>query len=69
MTDTGAAQEFARYTDRRIIIDDPEVARRTVVGLFVANDPEGFARAVATSFGLQAQDAADGVRLSAGHAA
>ena len=64
-----AAQEFARYTDRRIIIDDPEVARRTVVGLFVANDPEGFARAVATSFGLQAEDAEDGVRLSAGQAA
>ena len=64
-----AAQEFARYTDQRIIIDDPEVARRTVVGLFVANDPEGFARAVATSFGLQAEDAEDGVRLSAGQAA
>jgi transmembrane sensor len=64
-----AAQEFARYTDQRIIIDDPEVARRTVVGLFVANDPAGFAKAVATSFGLEAQAAEGGVRLSAGQAA
>jgi transmembrane sensor len=64
-----AAQEFARYADERIIIDDPEVARRTVVGLFVANDPAGFAKAVATSFGLDAQPTPDGVRLTAGAAA
>lgn len=64
-----AAQEFARYADQRIVIDDPEVARRTVVGLFVANDPAGFARAVATSFGLEAQPTPDGVRLTAGSAA
>ena len=60
-----AAQEFARYSGQRIVIDDPEVARRTVVGLFVANDPAGFARAVATSFGLEAQATDDGVRLTA----
>lgn len=64
-----AAEEFARYSDARILIDDPEVARQTVVGLFVANDPAGFARAVATSFGLEAQPTADGVRLTAGAAA
>jgi hypothetical protein len=40
-----------------------------VVGLFVANDPQGFARAVATSFGLEAQPTPDGVRLSAGGSA
>jgi transmembrane sensor len=61
-----AAHEFARYGERRIVIDDPEVARRTVVGLFVANDPQGFARAVATSFGLEVQATPDGVRLTAG---
>jgi len=60
-----AAQEFARYSDQRIVIDDPEVARRTVVGLFVANDPAGFAEAVATSFGLDAQTVPDGVLLTA----
>jgi len=64
-----AADEFARYTDQRIVIDDPEVARRTVVGLFVANDPAGFARAVALSFGLHAQPVPEGVRLTADSAA
>jgi len=64
-----AADEFSRYTDQRIIIDDPEVARRTVVGLFVASDPAGFARAVALSFGLHAQTVPDGVRLTADSAA
>jgi transmembrane sensor len=64
-----AADEFARYTDQRIVIDDPEVARRTVVGLFVANDPAGFAKAVALSFGLRAQPVPEGVRLTADSAA
>lgn len=64
-----AAEEFARYSQDRIVIDDPEVARRTVVGLFVANDPQGFAKAVATSFGLQVHAAPEGVRLAAGESA
>jgi transmembrane sensor len=64
-----AAEEFARYSDQRIVIDDPEVARRTVVGLFVASDPAGFAKAVATSFGLDAQSVPDGVRLTSDAAA
>ncbi|HEX6859960.1 MAG TPA: FecR domain-containing protein [Caulobacteraceae bacterium] len=64
-----AAGEFARYSGDRILIDDPEVARRTVVGLFVANDPQGFAKAVATSFGLELHDAPEGVRLTAGDSA
>lgn len=50
-----AAQEFSRYSDTRIVIDDPAVAKRTVTGLFVANDPVGFAKAVATSLGLRAE--------------
>lgn len=41
------AREFARYSDIRIRIDDPAVARRRVVGLFSATDPIGFSRAVA----------------------
>ena len=59
-----AAAEFARYADERIVIEDPEVAQRTVVGLFVANDPANFARAVASSFGLEAQTIPGGVRLT-----
>ncbi len=46
-TMTEVAREFARYSDIRIRIDDPNVARRRVVGLFSATDPIGFSRAVA----------------------
>lgn len=50
-----AAAEFARYSDTRIIIDDPEIAQETITGLYVSNDPVGFSRAVALSLGLQAR--------------
>ena len=49
-----AAEEFGRYSDIRISID-PEVADETITGLFVSNDPVGFARAAATSLGLHAE--------------
>jgi transmembrane sensor len=57
------AREFARYSQTRIIIDDPAVARRTVTGLFVSNDPVGFAKGVALSFHLKAEVGQDEVRL------
>lgn len=59
-----AAAEFARYSDRRIVVDDPAVARLKMTGLFSASDPEGFARAAALSLGLVATPGADGVRLA-----
>lgn len=58
-----AAAQFARYSELRIIIDDPLVARKRVVGLYSATDPEGFAHAVALSLGLRAERAPDGIRL------
>ena len=58
-----AAQEFARYSDVRIIIDDPAVSKLTVVGLFSANNPVEFADAVAAVLNLQAQETAAGVML------
>ncbi len=61
-----AAEEFARYSDRRIVIDDPTVARLKMTGLFSASDPDGFAKAAALSLGLTATPQADGVRLSRG---
>lgn len=58
-----AAAQFARYSEVRIIIDDPAVAQLRVVGLYSATDPMGFAQAVAVSLGLQAEHAPGGVRL------
>lgn len=58
-----AAAQFARYSELRIIIDDPLVAQKRVVGLYSATDPEGFANAVALSLGLRAERAPEGIRL------
>jgi len=49
-----AAHEFARYSEIRILVA-PDVESQTVTGLFVANDPVGFAKAAALSLGLKAQ--------------
>lgn len=46
-----AAAAFARYSDTRIVIDDPALAREPITGLFAASDPAGFGRAVADMFG------------------
>lgn len=43
-----AAAEFARYSDTRISVDSA-LAREEIAGVYQANDPVGFARAVAGS--------------------
>ncbi len=50
-----AAAEFARYGNGRIRVDDPEIARQTITGLFDSKDPAGFAKAAALSLGFQAR--------------
>ena len=59
-----AAAQFSRYSETRIAIDDPAIAAEEITGLFQANDPVGFAQAVASSFGLRAEVGAGEVRLS-----
>ncbi|MET0272953.1 MAG: FecR domain-containing protein [Phenylobacterium sp.] len=59
-----AAAEFARYSDPKIVIDDPVLAERTITGLFSASNPEGFARAAALTFNAQAVRTEDEIRLS-----
>ncbi|HVV28146.1 MAG TPA: FecR domain-containing protein [Rhizomicrobium sp.] len=58
-----AAAEFARYSDVRIRIDDPEIGNEKVTGLFVSADPVGFANAVAVSFDLRAEISDKQIRL------
>lgn len=60
-----AAAEFARYNDERIVIADPKLADEAITGLFVANDPHGFAEAVAESLGLVARIEGKTIILSA----
>ena len=59
-----AVRAFDRYGSTRIVVD-PELARQKVVGLFKADDPKGFATAVAASFGGGVTSKGDVVRISA----
>ncbi|HUO23563.1 MAG TPA: FecR domain-containing protein [Caulobacteraceae bacterium] len=58
-----ASAEFARYSDTRIVIDDPELARLEISGSFQSNDPVGFGRAVAEAFRARVQVGDGEVRL------
>jgi len=58
-----AAQEFARYSERKIRFADDEIARKTVTGRYSAGDPLGFANTVAVALDLRAENTADGVLL------
>lgn len=45
-----AAAVYARYSDTPIVIADQDLAKMQVTGLFAANNPLGFSRAVAEVF-------------------
>lgn len=57
-----AASEFARYSDKRIVVE-PDIASRTVTGLFASDDPVGFAKAVARALDLRLEVANKEVRI------
>jgi transmembrane sensor len=53
-----AVIEFNRYNARQLVVDGPAGDRR-LVGVFRANDPEGFAHAVAPLFNAEVQVAGE----------
>lgn len=57
-----AAEEFARYSKTKIIVD-PAVGKRTITGLFASNDPVGFAKAAAAVLNLRLEVGTDEVRI------
>ena len=59
-----AAAEFERYSDTKIVIDDPSLAREEIAGLFRASDPVGFAQTVAVSLKAHVTIAENEVRLT-----
>jgi transmembrane sensor len=59
-----AADTFARYSQTRIQIRDPDLAREPVTGLFAANDPVGFSRAIARVFDARLEQEGDSVVLT-----
>ena len=60
-----AAAQFRRYSDTPIVIDDPAVGSRRIVGLYSASDPLGFASSVALSLGLVVEHKGAAVHLRA----
>lgn len=58
-----AAQEFARYSNTKIVVE-PSVANRTITGLFASNDPVGFAKAAAAVLNLHTQIGDEQVLIS-----
>lgn len=52
-TIAAAAAEFNRYNSRKIVVVDPELEGRTVIGWFRTNEPESFARAVGVAHGAE----------------
>jgi transmembrane sensor len=60
---SSAVSEINRHNNRRIVVDDPALASRPVVGLFKANDPDGFATTVATALGARSVEQDDAIHL------
>jgi transmembrane sensor len=59
-----AAARFERYSDTRIVIDDPILAAEPVSGVFEANDPITFAQSMALSLNGRAEVSAGQVRIT-----
>lgn len=62
------ARQFDRYGRVRIEIADAGLAREPITGLFAANDPRGFARAIAASLDARVESEGDVIRLRRGAA-
>ena len=58
-----AIAEINRYNRRHIILDDPLLASRPIVGIFRTTDVESFVSAVAPAFGADVQVQGDTIRL------
>jgi transmembrane sensor len=60
-----AVRAFDRYGPVRIVVADPGLARQRITGLFKADDPRGFATAIAASFGGSVESQGETLRITA----
>lgn len=58
-----AVASFSGSGGPKVRLEGPELAKRRVTGAFRRDDPQGFADALAASFGLEVEVAADGSLL------
>ena len=63
-----AVKEINRHNTRQILIDDPTLAGRPVVGVFRATNAEGFAETVAAALGAESAVEGDTLHLRARNA-
>jgi transmembrane sensor len=59
-----AVEEFNRYNRRKLVVEDPALAREPLVGFFRANEPESFARAVSPMIGAAAIEEDDRIVIA-----
>jgi transmembrane sensor len=59
-TIAAAASEFARYSQREIVIDDPQVAARKITGVFDATDPASLMEFLSSDETLEVRTNGDG---------
>jgi transmembrane sensor len=57
----GAVAELNRYSETRILVDDPKIAALKVSGVFNTDRPENFVAAVTTFYPIKAAQTARGV--------
>jgi transmembrane sensor len=60
---TDAVEEINRHNHRHVLVGDPTLAGRPIVGRFRANDPEDFAATVAIALGAQRTVEGDAIYL------
>jgi transmembrane sensor len=58
-----ALVEINRYNRRHIMVDDPELAERRIVGVFSTSDIQTFVSAMTATFGVEAVETGNGVLL------
>jgi transmembrane sensor len=58
-----ALAEMNRYSHRRIVVDDPELEERRIVGVFSTTDTQTFVSAMSTTLGVEAVGNGDVVLL------
>jgi transmembrane sensor len=49
-----ALAEMNRYSQRRLVVDDPALAERRIVGVFPTTDMQTFVSAMTATLGLEA---------------
>jgi transmembrane sensor len=60
-----AAREVNRYSRRQVVVQDPSLASKPVIGIFRAGDVDAFAQSTAVALGAEAQVDGQTIRLVA----